>query len=648
MASVEREQTRVALEAENVGGIERTSVEFDPGVTILVGRNATHRTSLLQAIMAGLGSRRASLKGDADEGGVTLRIGDETYTRTLHRQRDGVAFDGDPYLDDPELADLFAFLLESNEARRTVALGGDLREIIMEPVDAESIQADIERLEAEKREVEEEVSDLESLKSELPDLERERTRLESEIAETRERLEAKRAEFDEADASELQAEQSELEAKMADLQQVQSSLEQTEFRLDSQRESLETLESELESLEDRRDDLADVDPEDVESVRAEIDRLQERKRTLDSELTKLQSVIQFNEGMLDGTSRDIAAALRGQDGAEGSVTDQLLETSESVVCWTCGTEVDPDRIERTLERLRDLRESKYGEQSDVASRLDELKERKSDIESKQRRRERVDTRIDEARAEIDERTGKIETLEAEREELQDEIETLEDEIEALEQKDRSAVLATHKRVNELEIELDRLETERDRVASNIEEIESRTAEIDALEDRKADIRSELTDRRTRIDRIEEQAVAEFNDHMDTVLDILNYANIDRIWVERTEREVREGRRTVSETAFDLHVVRSTDDGVTYEDDFEHLSESEREVTGLVFALAGYLAHEVYEEVPFILLDSLEAIDSNRIAKLVEYIEEYVDYLVVALLPEDATALDDAYRRVTEI
>ena len=43
-----------------------------------------------------------------------------------------------------------------------------------------------------------------------------------------------------------------------------------------------------------------------------------------------------------------------------------------------------------------------------------------------------------------------------------------------------------------------------------------------------------------------------------------------------------------------------------------------------------------------------AIDSDRIATLVEYMQGYADYLVVALLPEDAAALDDSYQRVTEI
>jgi len=57
---------------------------------------------------------------------------------------------------------------------------------------------------------------------------------------------------------------------------------------------------------------------------------------------------------------------------------------------------------------------------------------------------------------------------------------------------------------------------------------------------------------------------------------------------------------------------------------------------------------VYEEVPIMVLDSLEAIDSNRIARLVDYFSEYAETILVALLPEDAAALDDEYYRVTEI
>jgi hypothetical protein len=96
------------------------------------------------------------------------------------------------------------------------------------------------------------------------------------------------------------------------------------------------------------------------------------------------------------------------------------------------------------------------------------------------------------------------------------------------------------------------------------------------------------------------------------------------------------------------VIRTTASGTAYEDTVEHLSESEREVTGLIFALAGYLVHDLYETVPFMLLDSLEAIDSNRIAALISYFSEFVEYLVVALLPEDAQSIDDEYARITDI
>lgn len=66
------------------------------------------------------------------------------------------------------------------------------------------------------------------------------------------------------------------------------------------------------------------------------------------------------------------------------------------------------------------------------------------------------------------------------------------------------------------------------------------------------------------------------------------------------------------------------------------------------AQAGYLVHDVYETVPFILIDSIEAIDADRIAGLIDYLEEYADYLVVALIEEDATSLDESYPRIFEI
>ena len=236
----------------------------------------------------------------------------------------------------------------------------------------------------------------------------------------------------------------------------------------------------------------------------------------------------------------------------------------------------------------------------------------------------------------------------ERERLQERLEDFEAEVESQQDESQSELLELHGEANEIEFELGQLEDELKSVTAEIEQADEALAGSDDLKARREEISDELADLRTRIERTEREAVEQFNDHMETVLAVLDYDNLERIWIERKEQTVKDGCRKVQQSIFDLHVVRSTADGTTYEDTIDHLSESEREVTGLVFALAGYLTHDVYESCPFLLLDSIEAIDSDRIARLVDYVADYAEYVVVALLPEEAQALDDDYRRITEI
>ncbi|WP_458191199.1 ATP-binding protein [Haladaptatus sp. NG-WS-4] len=196
MESAQEDFAQVDLSVRNIGGSDETEVTLSPGVTAFTGRNAMNRMSFLQAIMTALGCDQTSLKGDAKEGRVELTIGDETYMRSLARRSGTVTMIGNLYLDDPELAGLFAFLLESNKARRAIARGDYLRDLIMRPVDTDANQAEIEQFETEKRQIDDELAELDSLEQQLPGLEEERTRLETEIEEkldelsdTRSRLE---------------------------------------------------------------------------------------------------------------------------------------------------------------------------------------------------------------------------------------------------------------------------------------------------------------------------------------------------------------------------------------------------------------------------------------------------------------------------
>lgn len=651
MSSPESVTSSITVQAKNIGGIDSTDVLLQPGVNVLTGRNATNRTSFLQTIMAALGSRRSSLKGDADAGHVELSFDDEQYTRYLERRNGEVVFDGDPYLEDPELADLFAFLLESNEARRAVRGSEDLRELIMRPIDTDEIEAEISMLEAEKRDLDDRLEQLSRLGTELPDVEDRRVTLEDEIDATAEQiadLEAELEEFDlDIDASRDRKE--EIESAFADLQEARTELESIEYDLETERESYAELERERDELETELE-AVDDEHESPDRLEGQIQELRARKRSLDTTVSELQSVVRFNEDRLadDGFALDLGASDASDGEEDGAITEQLLADSTDVVCWTCGSQVDRERIDSTLEQLRSLRQAKLEERSDLQEQIDDLAARRKELRQQTEKRGELETRLSSVEDELERRSQRIDELETSLEEQRARVDDLESHADAFDDAAYSDVIDTHRELNRLELELEDLKAEREEVDNRIDEIEAKIEERGDLEERRETVDDELIDLRTRVDRIEENAVDAFNDHMSSILSILDYRNIDRIWIERREKTVREGRRKVTRSAFDLHIVRTTEAGSTYEDTVDHLSESEREVTGLVFALAGYLVHDVHEIVPFMLLDSLEAIDSNRIGDLVDYFEEYVDCLVVALLREDAEALSDTYTYVREI
>lgn len=218
-----RESIYASLSVNNKGGIESTDVRFEPGITVLAGRNATNRTSLLRAIMGALGSDATSLKADANGGEVELEIGGDTYTRQFERQNGSVSASGDSYLSDSrdvELADLFAFLLESNEARWAVAREDDLHDILMRPIDTAQIEHEINTLVARRDDIDEELRELEELAQELPMKETRRQEIAGEIEELESEIESKRAELDEADerSESRREEQTELDERMSELE----------------------------------------------------------------------------------------------------------------------------------------------------------------------------------------------------------------------------------------------------------------------------------------------------------------------------------------------------------------------------------------------------------------------------------------------
>jgi DNA repair ATPase RecN len=618
---------------ENVGGIDACEIEIEPGVTVFTGQNATNRTSLLTAIAGTLGGTAATLKSDTDEGYVQLEYNDDTYTRRYHRQPDGtVRTEGNPYTDESELVDLFACLLEDNPARQAVEQNGDLREILMRPVDTERIQEQIREFERERRQVTSRLEEIERERDRLPTLESRRVALEDELETVTAKLETLREQVADYDVDADTAE--EAEALLDELDSRRQSLAQT-------RDEIETQQSTLEALrEERKEAMAELDDlngsgANREHLEQELDGLQERESELRDSINDLSAIVEFNDELLNSSDE-----LVDTNPDEQTVTDELNPMSATIKCWTCGNRVERRAIDSQLEELRTVIEEKRSERQEVQDEIAALREQLDQLQSAERRRRECEERLDEIDRQRQRREQRVNDLEKKVTDLRETIRDLEEEVKETEEFRESELVEQYERLSELEYERGQIEQELNDVEDELRELESLADEREQLEAQKAQLQEELESLRTRIEDLERDAVKAFNEHMAEVLSLLEYQNIERIWIER--KVPNDG----PEGVFELHVVRATENGTMYEDTVDHLSESEREVIGLVVALAGYLVHEVYETVPVMLLDSLEAIDAGRIARLIEYVAEFASYLIVALLEEDAQGLNDTYTRLS--
>lgn len=627
----------VTLTVRNLGGIEAGDVAFPPGITVLTGRNATNRTSLLRAFAGSLGGTVASVKSDADSGRVALSFQETEYTREFKRTRGSVEITGTPLTENDAIVDLFVAVLEDNPARRAVERNEDLRQIIMAPVDTAAIETRIRDLKDELNDLEQEIERVESERRRLPRLEERRNELETQIGSV------------DADIEELETGIASIEGARDDgdeSNELLVELNDTRMKLRKVRNDLDVATAERDALVDEHDrvesslaNLTVADDDDRREIDHELDRVRSRKYDVDEQVGSLTMIVEFNYELL--TNEAILPELR--PGTEPVVEQLAPAESRQVECWTCGSLVRSTQVERRLEDIRDVIAEKRTTRDNLENQITELQKQQEEVRESLQKRRDLEQRLAEIQAKVDEREQSMVHLEREEQELTERIRELENCVASTETGGDQELSNVYEKVSEFQYERGQLRQQLDQVTSEIEKTESLPS-VESLEGERDGIRIDLEEERARIENLEQRGVDAFNEHMSDLLGLLEFENIARVWIERKADESGRGRGTASRV-FDLHVVRESADGTVYEDQVSNLSESEREVVGLVVALAGYLVHEVHGSVPFMLLDSLEAIDAERIARLVDYFAEFVPFLVVALLPEDAAALPGRYHRI---
>jgi len=625
----ERTAESARIDVRNVGGISQATVRLDSGVTVLSGENASNKSSLLRSIAGVLGGPVPQVKTDEDSGRIRMRTGGDEYTLELSAEGgETTVANRSPYADETALCELFVALTEDNPIRRAVQNGAELYELLMRPVDTAKVEREVERLVAERERLDERLDELDRMADRLPELRRRENTVESELDAVRAELTTKRDVVSDLE-DQLEHRNGET-SELADRREQRAELRE---RRSTHEAAIESLQAELNDVNEELSTLEAAGTEtDTSDIEAELERLHSRKRELTSTINSLGSIVELNEQVLDGTA-EIPDALEPDDAAA-----RLDRVRRSVTCWTCGTTVEQSRIADRLETIREIRREKRDERGSVTCRIETLTERKETIEAEQAKLDRLQERAVELRAEIESRRRSVSDLESELRSVEGDIERLQ----AVEGDGDTEVSEYYEAISELEYERGRLTSEREELEGEIGEIESALADREDVVAERERVTTELRATRQRIDRLERELVETFNETMDEVLDTLSYDALERIWFERRSSD----DDSVSGTTFELHVVRATDTGVAYDDTVDSLSKSEREVVGLIVALAGYLVHDVASSVPFVIVDAVEMFDAGRIQGLLEHFDEHADYVVAAVLPEEGAELSESYDTVT--
>ena len=633
----ESDPSAAKLSVEGIGGIDTCEVTFEKGVTILSGENATNRTSLLTALAGVLGSSAVTIKGGRDKGFASLEVDTDTYTRSYTRQDGNVIVEGDPYTNKTELVDLFSAILEDNPIRQAVERREDLSDVLMRPVDADQIERRINERIQERDRVDKQIAEIEQDRRRFPKLEEQRQELQAELENVETEIEQFQATIDEYDQDIDVVEGA--QKAMNELEDSRNEFKDVEQAIETQRSSIDALREERNQIRSKLDDLS-VPDETTDDIKDRLTGLKQKERSLSNTINTLSGIVEFSEKLLDSDTDQFNAPSETDD-----ITTALNPVNHIIECWACGNNVPRQEIESNLDEIRDTIDEKRAEHQETKTEVNESQSEVVELREQRNRGQRLESELEDINAEIERREGRIDDFQEKASRIQDTILKVETKIKETEELRENDLVESYQKVSELEYRHGQLEQELCSIENEIEDLKEAANKRARLKTQRQSLTDEIEDLRTRIENLEEKVVIEFNEHISEVISLLAYKNIERVWIER-KKDPQAGSEIKSISTFRVHVVRETADGTVYEDSVRTLSESEREVLGLIIALAGYLAHEVYDSIPFILLDSLEAIDSDRIAKLVDYIAEFSPFLIVSLLAEDARALDDEYRHVS--
>ena len=599
------------LRIENVGGIDETELEFENGTTLVTGRNASNKTSLLRALLFAFGEDEVPIRTGADRARVEMSLGDATVERTATDQGRGISISGRPFVDDPEQKQLFsrfAGLLETNPLRTAVQTNTAFEDLLKEPMNIDSLEAKRADKLARKRELQSRLDDLDGVDDEL-------SSAESDLETRRQELEELEAELDTLYEDLPEEENDELENLRQRRTELVSERERLTAQIDDTEAAIERVDSTIADVEEQLNGIdTERDTQSLRNRRAEIrDELEDIERRIDT----LQSALTANRAMLETDMRDLFEYESGID-------------EDRYECWACGNQAPESAFESVVDRIGELISEEKAQKKEYRPELEEIEEELESAEKAKRERSRLEERIQSLRSKQESRADSLEEKRDQLAAVEEKLAAVDEEIRE-EKEDRADDQSeVSQRIEETRVDVETKRREIKRLESRISELRDRQDERSSVRDELETVTDEIQELTNRIENLETDLRTTFNDAMEELLEVLDFESVERMWLSGD---------------FEIVVAREVD-GTVREDSVENLAESERGMIGLVLGLAGYLAYDVEEVAPVLILDSLGEFDAERTNRLIDYFSEHTEYLFAAVHPEQVEEGADRQNRLT--
>jgi DNA repair exonuclease SbcCD ATPase subunit len=615
----------IEINIKNIGGLSHFNKTIGPGLNVIEEPNAFGKTSFLRAISllvttSGNHSElNHILKLDEEEGSISIESIHDTLLKKIIKSDKAMIVEGEDLFNekDSNLIKKFAIGGSDNEILTAVRDGKNLKELLTDEINTDQMRDRLKRSENAIEELEQVIEALENDDSKLPGKIVKKEKNEKKIIELKEKK-TKLGE-DIKKLAHTANKNDKITKKFKELSQEHLDIKKTIAETES---LLKNNQKEIERLREKKANLLKEQPEDSKptlsksEIKKKLDELQESINPLESNYSALSLFI-------DGTRKMLSHLTPAESSSDilSSLSDTKITDSSEILCPCCSKKTTVKELDQQIESYINKANEIKKQIDSTKDEIKKLTKEEKNILQKEADLSENKTRLIECKNEIAiledaiiERENLIKTKKEEFVEIKNEMDAISKKIDTRHQDLTNQQEDINNQIGQLENENKKLEKTIATLMDQKELLPIKKEELKKANQLRDEHQKAITHAETRL-------VNQFNDAIKKV-----YASL------KLDVNFHEIRLTEN---YNIVVSRKSNDSDKPIKDYQPiktLSKSELEIIGLIVMLSGYVINELKTKFPYIVLDELTFLDSERLSKLMSYILPYTDSVILTKLP----------------